>query len=198
MASKSIKTTFLVTRASTETWESLNPVLKYGEPGYEKDNGKLKIGDGITPWNNLSYLTDVNTKIIVDNPQEGEVLTYNAATNRWENKRLEFSNIMSGTTEYWNDKPQLIPKKDTIIIYTDYQSKEEEGNIINIPGIKIADGSAFLIDQPFVDEDIRKVVSSHINNSDIHITPQEREFWNNKVRCYLDTLEQDNIIFTIH
>ena len=198
MASKTIKTTFLLKRASTETWESLNPVLKYGEPGYEKDNGKLKIGDGITPWNNLSYLTDVNTKIIVDNPQEGEVLTYNAADNRWENKRLEFSNIMSGTTEYWNDKPQLIPKKDTIIIYTDYQSKEEEGNIINIPGIKIADGSAFLIDQPFVDEDIRKVVSSHINNSDIHITPQEREFWNNKVRCYLDTLEQDNIIFTIH
>lgn len=198
MASKTIKTTFLLKRASTETWESLNPVLKYGEPGYEKDNGKLKIGDGITPWNNLSYLTDVNTKIIVDNPQEGEVLTYNATANRWENKRLEFSNIMSGTTEYWNDKPQLIPKKDTIIIYTDYQSKEEEGNIINIPGIKIADGSAFLIDQPFVDEDIRKVVSSHINNSDIHITPQEREFWNNKVRCYLDTLEQDNIIFTIH
>lgn len=198
MASKTIKTTFLLKRASTETWESLNPVLKYGEPGYEKDNGKLKIGDGITPWNNLSYLTDVNTKIIVDNPQEGEVLTYNAAANRWENKKLEFSNIMSGTTEYWNNKPQLIPKKDTIIIYTDYQSKEEEGNIINIPGIKIADGSAFLIDQPFVDEDIRKVVSSHINNSDIHITPQEREFWNNKVRCYLDTLEQDNIIFTIH
>lgn len=198
MASKTIKTTFLLKRASTETWESLNPVLKYGEPGYEKDNGKLKIGDGITPWNNLSYLTDVNTKIIVDNPQEGEVLTYNAAANRWENKKLEFSNIMSGTTEYWNDKPQLIPKKDTIIIYTDYQSKEEEGNIINIPGIKIADGLAFLIDQPFIDEDIRKVVSSHINNSDIHITPQEREFWNNKVRCYLDTLEQDNIIFTIH
>ena len=198
MASKTIKTTFLLKRASTETWESLNPVLKYGEPGYEKDNGKLKIGDGITPWNNLSYLTDVNTKIIVDNPQEGEVLTYNAAANRWENKRLEFSNIMSGTTEYWNDKPQLIPKKDTIIIYTDYQSKEEEGNIINIPGIKIADGSAFLIDQPFVDEDIREVVGSHLSNSDIHITPQEREFWNNKVRCYLDTLEQDNIIFTIH
>ena len=198
MANKTIKTTFLLKRASTETWESLNPILKYGEPGYEKDNGKLKIGDGITPWNNLSYLTDVNTKIIVDNPQEGEVLTYNAAANRWENKKLEFSNIMSGTTEYWNDKPQLIPKKDTIIIYTDYQSKEEEGNIINIPGIKIADGSAFLIDQPFVDEDIRKVINSHINNSDIHITPQEREFWNNKVRCYLDTLEQDNIIFTIH
>lgn len=198
MASKTIKTTFLLKRASTETWESLNPILKYGEPGYEKDNGKLKIGDGITPWNNLSYLTDVNTKIIVDNPQEGEVLTYNAAANRWENKKLEFSNIMSGTTEYWNDKPQLIPKKDTIIIYTDYQSKEEEGNIINIPGIKIADGLAFLIDQPFIDEDIRKVVSSHINNSDIHITQQEREFWNNKVRCYLDTLEQDNIIFTIH
>jgi hypothetical protein len=40
---------------STE-WADLNPVLKLGEPGYEKDTKKLKIGDGVTLWNDLPYI----------------------------------------------------------------------------------------------------------------------------------------------
>lgn len=40
---------------STE-WTDLNPVLKLGEPGYEKDTKKLKIGDGVTLWNDLPYI----------------------------------------------------------------------------------------------------------------------------------------------
>lgn len=34
---------------------SNNPVLGLGEPGYETDTGKLKIGDGSTAWNSLPY-----------------------------------------------------------------------------------------------------------------------------------------------
>lgn len=37
-------------------WESLNPVLRKGEPGYNTTNSRLKIGDGITPWNDLTYI----------------------------------------------------------------------------------------------------------------------------------------------
>lgn len=36
-------------------WERLNPVLRDSEPGFESDTGKLKIGDGTTRWNALSY-----------------------------------------------------------------------------------------------------------------------------------------------
>lgn len=32
-----------------------NVVLNVGEPGYETDTGKLKIGDGSTAWNSLQY-----------------------------------------------------------------------------------------------------------------------------------------------
>jgi len=50
-------------RGTAAEWASSEPqpggeVLRLGEPGYEKDTGKLKIGDGITPWNNLSYFND--------------------------------------------------------------------------------------------------------------------------------------------
>ena len=48
-------------RGTAAQWAASQPqpggeVLKLGEPGYEKDTGKLKIGDGSTPWNSLPYL----------------------------------------------------------------------------------------------------------------------------------------------
>ncbi len=58
MAAKVIKTTFLIRKGTSEAWNRVNPILKYGEPGYEKDTNKLKIGDGITEWNSLPYFGD--------------------------------------------------------------------------------------------------------------------------------------------
>lgn len=37
-------------------WTSVNPVLDLGEPGFESDSGKVKIGDGVTAWTALAYL----------------------------------------------------------------------------------------------------------------------------------------------
>ena len=37
-------------------WTSANPILLLGELGHESDTDKLKIGDGSTNWNSLSYL----------------------------------------------------------------------------------------------------------------------------------------------
>ena len=41
-------------------WSSLNPILARGQSGYEIDSGKLKIGDGISNWNDLDYVTSPN------------------------------------------------------------------------------------------------------------------------------------------
>lgn len=40
---------------SSVWWTQVNPVLAKGEPGYETDTGKLKIGDGVSTWTSLSY-----------------------------------------------------------------------------------------------------------------------------------------------
>lgn len=37
-------------------WTSANPILLLGELGHESDTDKLKIGDGSTNWNGLSYV----------------------------------------------------------------------------------------------------------------------------------------------
>ena len=52
-----------IRRGTASEWSNSLPqpggeVLKLGEPGYEKDTGKLKIGDGVTPWNSLAYFNN--------------------------------------------------------------------------------------------------------------------------------------------
>jgi hypothetical protein len=48
--------TVLFRRGTAATAAANNVVLDDGEGGYEKDTRRLKIGDGVTPWNNLPYL----------------------------------------------------------------------------------------------------------------------------------------------
>jgi len=46
-------------RDSASNWSTNNPVLALGEFGFELDTNKLKIGDGVSPWNSLSYIESV-------------------------------------------------------------------------------------------------------------------------------------------
>ncbi len=48
--------TIKLRRATAATATTNNPVLAEGEPGFETDTGKLKIGDGSTAWNSLPYV----------------------------------------------------------------------------------------------------------------------------------------------
>lgn len=44
-------------RTATE-WYEANPVLAAGQIGVEKFTKKKKVGDGVTPWNNLVYMLE--------------------------------------------------------------------------------------------------------------------------------------------
>lgn len=43
---------------NTTNWESYNPILSSGEPGYNISRKELKIGDGSTAWNDLLYINE--------------------------------------------------------------------------------------------------------------------------------------------
>ena len=112
------------------------------------------------------------------------------------------------TTIHWNNARGFVPMAGEVIIYDDYQIKtwqvEEYGEIVtkteNIPGIKIGDGNAYVQDLPFIDEDLRDKLITHINNSEIHTTLAEKLFWNNKVNVddvyeqIHDELENETLI----
>lgn len=39
-----------------DSWTAKNPILADGQLGYERDGARRhKIGDGVTPWNDLPY-----------------------------------------------------------------------------------------------------------------------------------------------
>jgi hypothetical protein len=42
-------------RGNSSDWNLANPVLASGEPGFETDTLRLKIGDGSTAWSGLNY-----------------------------------------------------------------------------------------------------------------------------------------------
>lgn len=56
-------TTFLLRRGTKESWERNNPILAYGEPGYDSTNYGLKIGDGKTHWNDLHFMSTTEEEI---------------------------------------------------------------------------------------------------------------------------------------
>ena len=51
-----IKITYQLKRGLAERWNELDPILEQGEPGFEIDTNRLKIGDGETPWTSLPYI----------------------------------------------------------------------------------------------------------------------------------------------
>lgn len=50
------KATFQLRRGKAKAWKKNNPVLMDGEPAFESDTGKLKIGNSSDAYNNLPYL----------------------------------------------------------------------------------------------------------------------------------------------
>ena len=60
----------LVTRNATEAeWLQANPVLLKGEMAISTDKNLIKVGDGTTTWDQLSYINDLST--VVANHYEG-------------------------------------------------------------------------------------------------------------------------------
>ena len=59
-------------RDGAQQWANVNPTLAQGELGIEIDTGRIKIGDGVTTWNQLKY----------ERPIEAETNTANTLVKR--------------------------------------------------------------------------------------------------------------------
>ena len=80
-----LNTIFQFKRGQSEAWSRNNPILRAAEPGYELDTGKLKIGDGVTHWNDLPYqhnkysLSVDGKSLILNKENEIQILGYDKA-----------------------------------------------------------------------------------------------------------------------
>lgn len=147
--SRLIKSKILVRRDTSKNWRLLNPILSSGEIGYDITIGKHKIGDGQRRWTELPFFIqeiDLNDKVT----------------------------CILKTTAEWNLDNTLLSQKGVFYIYTDYESKEVDGDTIYIPGIKIGDGLAYVVDLPFLTDALADAITNHVNDRTVHITQQER------------------------
>lgn len=118
--------------------------------------------------------------------RNGKIISLNGSDGGHSAVELPYTYM---TTAEWNQQPPTVSEAGALYIWSDYR-QDEQGN--NIPGVKVGDGNAYIADLPFKDDDFLK----HILNTDIHVTPEEKEFWNNKVTCYISQNNPERIIFT--
>lgn len=104
--------------------------------------------------------------------------------------------VLRDTTKNWNAQASLIAEKNVLYIYIDYQIKDNgDGTFTYTPGIKVGDGTSYLIDMPFVGAD-NPIIEEHIRDNTIHVTAEEREFWNKKWRGYTNPAVTETLFFT--
>lgn len=73
-------------RGSTESWKKLKKPLAAGQPGYDKDKHRLKVGDGETLWEKLKAVglskeeildSEQNAKLrLKEDPESLAIMTY--------------------------------------------------------------------------------------------------------------------------
>ena len=59
-----LNATILLRSDTSTNWLDANPILAMGEAGYETDTHKLKIGNGTTNWEDLSYIASENDLVV--------------------------------------------------------------------------------------------------------------------------------------
>lgn len=104
--------------------------------------------------------------------------------------RIDGARVYPDTTENWNNAIGYIPKQGDIIVYTDRDRIETDGEEVLIPGVKIGTGVNYLSDILFIDAATIKALSDHINDRTVHITQNERNFWNNKLNVEVEVTDE--------
>lgn len=96
-------------RGTSSRWSELNLILEAGQPGFVIDENRLKIGDGVTAWNDLPYVGEscvFNAQLHTDFPSIGSVnVIYKAEAEKciyqWNATALKYE--LLGSTEISGD-----------------------------------------------------------------------------------------------
>lgn len=106
-------------RGKTDTWRKLKTPLAAGQPGYDKDKHKLKIGDGKTLWEKLPYAGGISDDEVLDSEKNAKA-----------KQKLDPENTTIIT--YGSDSPD---KKTIGKLYLQYYEAEPEADYIVSYGV---------------------------------------------------------------
>lgn len=120
----------------------------------------------------------------------------------WRRLKGDLSDRMiyrSKTKEQWDVQDKYaISEKDVLYVYSDYKVIQKDGEQFFVPGIKIGDGTTYLIDLPFISshsDDFENMLLDHIRDSSIHVSANEKAFWNNKLNLDYSLVDDETLTF---
>ena len=86
----------------------------YGEPGFEKDTNRLKIGDGTNAWNDLAYIGSA-----VNISADGKSITYDNDTIQlygYNEAQVGQIPVKGEETLEWIDQSESISNEEIVEI----------------------------------------------------------------------------------
>lgn len=150
-----VETTIQMRRGLAATWTSTNPVLAAGEWGLETDTKKMKIGDGTTAWNSLTYSVKqidnilVNSNTISSTDTNGNITLSPNGTGSVVVTGDVYSNTnkLLATREYVDAVKQGLDVKNSVRAATtgniDLSTALENGD--SLDGVTLATGDRVLV-----------------------------------------------------
>ena len=111
-------------------------------------------------------------------------------------QQLGLQGIYYKTKAGWDSQPSLIAEEGAIYIYKDYSTISDGNATKEVPALKIGDGTSYLIDMPIVNGDIADILLEHIGNTVIHVTSDDKTFWNNKSSAYIQPNTQETLVLS--
>ncbi len=125
-------------------------------------------------------------EVLVDNENDMVSANLTQSVINTIAQKMDNTRIRINTTEHWSEQTSFVPENGSIIIYSDYKTIQDGGVTKYVAGVKIGDGNAYVVDLPFIDDELRDLVLRHIGDTSVHIQEGERAFWNNKLNYVLD------------
>lgn len=163
---KTLKVVLLIRKDSLANWTKNNPILRAGQMSYVNDTGRCKVGDGHSHWLDLPFFA-LETDI------------------------EDADNVVMKPENAWRSgADRVISKKGIVYIYT-----YNEGQMPKPPKIKIGDGISYIVDLPFVTDQLQDRIDMHIANIDMHVSPFDRAFWNNKLNMPMSEVTDNTLFF---
>ena len=108
-----------------------------------------------------------------------------------------YAKIYQDTEENWNIQIDMMAERNAIYVYTNHSYLNDgNDNLTPVPAIKIGDGTSYLIDMPFVGGEALSDWASHINNTSVHVSKNERILWNNKVSSFIDNDDEETLVLS--
>jgi hypothetical protein len=131
-------------RNTALNWSLINPVLESGELGFETDRNKIKVGNGISAWNVLSYLNYDITEYLTS-----DVLNFISGVTSDVQAQLDSKAVLiSGETIKTINGASVVGAGNLTVATESFTYEQLVPNVIwtinhnmgKIPSLKIIDG----------------------------------------------------------